>query len=87
MTEGDVVEILRAGFYAALVAAGPAVVGALLTGVAIGVLQTLTQVQEATLSFVPKIVVTLVLTMLFLPLGFAALRGYMQEIMHLIVNV
>jgi flagellar biosynthetic protein FliQ len=87
MNEGDVVEILRAGFRAALTAAGPPVAGAMLTGLVIGVLQTLTQIQEQTLTAVPKIIVTLVLTMLFMPLGFAALRSYMDEIVHLIVAV
>ena len=87
MNEGDVVEIIRAGFGAALVAAGPAVAAALVTGIVVSVLQTLTQIQEATLAFVPKIVVTLVVTMIFLPLGFSALRGYMEEIVHLIVAI
>jgi len=40
-----------------------------------------------TLSYVPKIVVTLVATMLSLPFGFAALRSYMEEIAQLIVGL
>lgn len=87
MNEGDVVEILRAGFRAALTAAGPPVAGAMVTGLIVSILQTLTQIQEQTLSAVPKILVTLTLTMLFMPLGFAALRSYMDEIIHLIVAV
>ena len=31
MNEGDVIEIVRSGFYASLLAAGPALLGALLT--------------------------------------------------------
>lgn len=87
MNEGDVVEIMRAGFWTALTAAGPAVLAAMATGLVVSILQTLTQVQEATLSSVPKIVITLVVTMLFMPLGFTALRTYMEEIVHLIVAV
>lgn len=87
MHEGDVVEILKGGFYAALVAGGPAILAAMATGLVVSILQTLTQIQEATLAAVPKIVVTMMVTMLFMPFGFAALRTYFQEIMHLIVGV
>lgn len=87
MNEGDVVEILRAGFRATLEAAGPAVMASMVTGLVVSIFQTLTQIQEATLSYVPKIIVTLVVTMLFMPMGFTALRQYMEEIIHLIVAV
>ncbi len=87
MNEGDVVEILRAGFRAALIAAGPAVLAALVTGLVVSVLQTVTQIQEATLAFVPKIIVTMIVVVIFMPMGFAVLRSYMEEIMHLIVAI
>jgi flagellar biosynthetic protein FliQ len=87
MNEGDVLEVVRSGLYTALMVAGPALAGALITGVAISILQALTQVQEMTLANVPKIVVTLLLTMLFLPLSFAAMRSYMDQIMQMVVGI
>jgi flagellar biosynthetic protein FliQ len=42
-----------------LVAAGPSVGAAMLVGIAVALLQALTQVQEVTLTFVPKIVAIL----------------------------
>ena len=87
MNEGDVVEVLRGGFYTTLVVAAPPLLAALLTGLAISVLQALTQIQEMTLSYVPKIVVTLVACMLSLPFGFAALRSYTEEIAQMIVGL
>ena len=87
MNEGDVLEIVRAGLYTALLVAGPALAGALITGVAISILQALTQVQEMTLANIPKIVVTLLLIMLFLPLSFSALRSYMDQIMQMVVGI
>jgi flagellar biosynthetic protein FliQ len=87
MNEGDVLEIVRSGLYTALLVAGPALAGALVTGVGISILQALTQVQEMTLANIPKIVVTLLLTMLFLPLSFAALRSYMDQIMQMVVGI
>jgi flagellar biosynthetic protein FliQ len=87
MNEGDVLEIVRSGLYTALVVAGPALAGALLTGVAISILQALTQVQEMTLANIPKIFVTLLLVMLFLPFSFAAMRTYMDQIMQMVVRI
>ena len=87
MNEGDVFEIVRGGFNTALLAAGPALLGALVTGLAVSILQALTQVQEMTLAYIPKIFVTLLVTMLFLPLSFAVLRSYMNQIMQMIVGI
>jgi flagellar biosynthesis protein FliQ len=87
MNEGDVLEIVRSGMYTALIVAGPALAGALLTGVAISILQALTQVQEMTLANIPKIFMTLLLVMLFLPLSFAAMRSYMDQIMQMVVRI
>jgi flagellar biosynthesis protein FliQ len=87
MNEGDVLEIVRSGLYTSLVVAGPALAGALLTGVAISILQALTQVQEMTLANIPKIFMTLLLVMLFLPLSFAAMRSYMDQIMQMVVRI
>ena len=56
MTEGDAIDIVQDALWAAFVAAGPAVAVAMAIGVAIALLQALTQVQEMTLTFVPKIV-------------------------------
>jgi flagellar biosynthetic protein FliQ len=87
MNEGDVVEVLRGGFNAVLMVAGPALVASLVTGLAIGLVQALTQVQEQTLSAIPKIDATMVAIMVFLPLSFAALRSYTEQIVQMIVGV
>ncbi len=86
MNETDVIEVVRAGLHVALLIAGPPLAGALAVGLGISVVQTLTQVQEMTLTNIPKIVVTLLLVMLLLPFSFAVLRGYMGQIVQLIVT-
>jgi flagellar biosynthesis protein FliQ len=87
MNEGDAFEIVRAGLHTALLVAAPALGGALITGLSISILQALTQVQEMTLANIPKIFVTLMLTMLFLPLSFSVLRSYMDQIVQMIVTI
>lgn len=56
MNEADALDIMQAAIWTILVASGPAVLIAMIVGVGIALLQALTQVQEMTLTFVPKIV-------------------------------
>ena len=60
MNEADALDLLHASIWTILVGAGPAVGGAMLVGVLIALFQALTQIQEATLTFVPKIIAVLV---------------------------
>ncbi|MBV9829018.1 MAG: flagellar type III secretion system protein FliQ [Alphaproteobacteria bacterium] len=87
MNESDVIEIMRSGFYTVLQVAGPELAAALITGLVISVLQAMTQIHEMTLANVPKILVTLVALVLFLPLGFASLRAYMDQIVQIIAGI
>lgn len=56
MNEADALDIVQAAVWTILVASGPAVLAAMVVGVVIAFLQALTQVQEMTLTFVPKII-------------------------------
>ncbi len=60
MNEADALDIFQAAIWTVLVSAGPAVGAAMVVGLVIALLQALTQVQEATLTFVPKIVTVLI---------------------------
>ncbi|MBB3460529.1 flagellar biosynthesis protein FliQ [Rhizobium sp. BK377] len=60
MNEADALDLFQAAIWTVLVAAGPAVIAAMVVGLVIALIQALTQVQEATLTFVPKIVAVLV---------------------------
>jgi flagellar biosynthesis protein FliQ len=56
MNEGDAVDLVQSAIWMIIVGAGPAVGAAMMVGVAIALLQALTQVQEMTLTFVPKMI-------------------------------
>ncbi|OYU87403.1 MAG: flagellar biosynthetic protein FliQ [Bradyrhizobiaceae bacterium PARB1] len=60
MNERDALDIAQQAIWTIIVAAGPAVGAAMLVGIIIALLQALTQVQEMTLTFIPKIVVMLI---------------------------
>ena len=55
MNETDALELLRAAIWAVIVRSGPPVGAAMAIGIVIALFQALTQIQEATLTFVPKI--------------------------------
>ncbi|NLS02409.1 flagellar biosynthetic protein FliQ [Rhizobium sp. P32RR-XVIII] len=60
MNEADALDIFQAAIWTVLISAGPAVGAAMVVGLIIALIQALTQVQEATLTFVPKIVAVFV---------------------------
>lgn len=55
MTEAMIDDVLRQGLWVAMAIASPLLLVALVVGLAIGLLQALTSVQESTLTFVPKV--------------------------------
>ncbi|MFA5950153.1 MAG: flagellar biosynthetic protein FliQ [Hyphomicrobium sp.] len=59
MNPADALDIAQAAIWTVVLAASPAVVAAMVVGLAIALLQALTQVQEITLTFVPKIIAIL----------------------------
>jgi flagellar biosynthetic protein FliQ len=60
MNERDALDIAQQAIWTIIVAAGPAVGAAMVVGIVIALLQALTQIQEMTLTFIPKIVVMLI---------------------------
>ncbi|EJB04180.1 UNVERIFIED_ORG: flagellar biosynthetic protein FliQ [Rhizobium aethiopicum] len=60
MNEADALDLFQAAIWTVLISAGPAVIAAMVVGLIIALIQALTQVQEATLTFVPKIVAVLI---------------------------
>lgn len=56
MDDAVVLDLLRSAFVTALLSGGPLLGVMLLIGVAVSILQALTQVQEATLTFLPKMI-------------------------------
>ena len=66
MTESFVVSIMLEAMRVTTLLAAPMLLGALITGLVISIFQAVTQIQEQTLTFVPKmIVVFLVIALTF----------------------
>ncbi len=59
MTPESVIDIIRTGIQAGGAVAGPILLVSLFVGVTVSIIQTVTQVQDFTLVFVPKILATI----------------------------
>ncbi len=80
MTEEAIVGIGQRAIIVALELAAPALVLALVVGVAVSVLQAVTQIQEMTLAFVPKILAVIAAFVLFGPWMMRVLVEYTREL-------
>ena len=80
MNEADALDIVQAAIWTVLVASAPAVVAAMLVGIGIALLQALTQVQEITLTFVPKIVAILLALVLTGPFIGAQIYSFSEVV-------
>ena len=67
MNEADVLEISRQTFFVILQASGPIMLAGLVVGLIIAIFQTLTSIQEMTLTFVPKIIIIFGAIIVFMP--------------------
>ena len=67
MTEQLAIEIVRETLVTALIIAGPMLLSGLIVGVLISLLQSVTQVQELTLTFIPKILTVVTVLILLSP--------------------
>jgi flagellar biosynthetic protein FliQ len=80
MSPSDSIDFARQAIWVLLEIATPAMLTALVVGLGIGLLQALTQIQEMTLVFVPKILAIFVVLLITLPFAGAAMANLMADI-------
>jgi flagellar biosynthetic protein FliQ len=85
MNGHEVLDIARQGILTLILVASPMLLVALIVGVAISLLQALTQIQEMTLVFVPKILAVFLALLVALPFMGDVMQGYMARIAERIV--
>jgi flagellar biosynthetic protein FliQ len=87
MSHALVVDLARNAIMLALLIAGPMLVVALLVGLAVSILQAVTQIQEQTLAFVPKLVGVSAVFLLALPWIIQLLVKYTTELFRSIPSM
>lgn len=80
MTPSTVMEIGRQAVEVTLVLAAPILITALVVGLVISIFQAATQINEATLQFVPKLVAMFVVLILFGPWMLQYVMDYIQRL-------
>lgn len=80
MTPTTVVEIGRQAIEVAILVSAPLFIAALATGLLVSIFQAATQINEATLSFVPKLIVVFITLIAAGPWMITLLTDYMQRL-------
>ncbi len=86
MEPNQVLDVARSSVWLIIAMSAPVMLVGLVVGVVIGLLQALTQVQEMTLVFVPKILAVFAALLIFLPLMGALLNDFFVELMARIAS-
>jgi flagellar biosynthetic protein FliQ len=87
MSGADFLAFGRDAIWLTLQLCTPILLVGLVIGVAIGLFQALTQIQEATLIYAPKIISVFLALLLLLPLMGALLAGFMHEAINKIAGM
>jgi flagellar biosynthesis protein FliQ len=81
MTPDDIVVLGRDAMLVTLLASAPMLISGMIIGLLISILQSVTQIQEITLSFVPKIVVVMASFVLFLPWMLSVVMSFVRPLL------
>lgn len=85
MTEAELIDIAREALTVMLLVSAPPLLAGLITGLAISIVQTITQIQEMTLTFVPKVMLVFGSLVVFLPFMLGLMTGFWREIMDRVI--
>ncbi len=80
ITQGDIITIAKEAIYTIVITAAPLLLISLIVGLTISIFQTVTSIQEQTLTFVPKIVAVFLGIMLFGPWMMDVLSNFMTRL-------
>jgi flagellar biosynthetic protein FliQ len=80
MSGPEAIDFARTSIYVLLEVITPVMLTALVVGLGIGLLQAITQIQEATLTFVPKIIAIFVVLLISLPFAGQAMGTLWTDI-------
>ena len=80
MSEGMVLDVMRDALYQVIINAAPPLLISLVVGLIVSIFQTITSIQEQTLTFVPKVLAVFVGLMIFGAFIIGNLTDYISEL-------
>ncbi|MEO5375550.1 MAG: flagellar biosynthesis protein FliQ [Alphaproteobacteria bacterium] len=87
MNEAEVLEVIREGIVVLLQVSAPMLLTGMVVGLAVSLFQSLTSIQEMTLSFVPKILTLFLSLILFAPYMLHELSAFTQSMFDRMINL
>jgi len=87
MTEQMVINIIREAFYYVIITVGPLLLASLIVGLSISIFQAATSIQEQTLTFVPKIIVTFLVIVILLPFFMSNMKTFAVRMFEMIPTI
>jgi flagellar biosynthetic protein FliQ len=87
MSLGDLTNLLRGGIMQVLFLASPLLISALVVGLVVAILQATTSIQEQTLTFVPKVIVILLVLAFLGGWMFSSLGDYTVRLFQMIPDM
>ena len=87
MNQEFAIFIMRETLFTALMLAAPMLLAGLIVGVTISLLQSMTQVQEMTLTFIPKIVSVVTVMILLAPWMLSLITSFFHRIMEYVAQI
>jgi len=87
MESAEVIDLVRQGIYVLILISAPLMIVALVVGLFIAILQAMTQIQESTLTFVPKVLAMLLTLAFVMPFMLQTLVDYTNKLQDKIVHI
>ena len=87
MESPEVIDLVRQAIWVLILISAPLMIVGLVVGLAIAILQALTQIQESTLTFVPKVLAMLLTLGLFGPYMLQTLIDYTNKLQDKIIHI
>jgi len=87
MEEVEVIDVARQALWTLMIVAWPMMLTALVVGLAVSLFQALTQIQEMTLTFVPKIIAMVFVMIIALPFMLGTLKDFNDDLYTRIANI
>lgn len=87
MTQTMVLDVVRQGFFTIIIVSLPVLLTSMVVGLVVSILQAVTQIQEQTLSFVPKLVAVMLALVIFGNFMLNQLISLTDSMFRLIQNI
>lgn len=85
MTNSQAMEIMQTGMVVAVKLAAPVLLLSMLVGVLISIVQAATQIHEQTITFVPKIILIVIISMVAGPWMLEVLQDFTRQVFNLML--